>query len=179
MKNIFLNLSLTFAIMSVCNVTHADSKFSRLINVFNQGTVASAADINGVFSGRCYYRNFPDEALPGLLVAAEINGASADGPMFSPSGAFKILRHDSIITHPSNLYDSFTSEVEKLINVARSEQANVESVKISGGSLVSEYSGILARLARKSGPYVVVEINNVLENQTDEICYYFKKIKSW
>jgi hypothetical protein len=156
----------------------AASHYQILLDLYNQGTKATLAELKGWWAGRCYSVEQPDSALPDALIVTHIQGTVEDGP-FPGSTESRYLLSIVTTTLPSNpaYFDELTPELEKSFqNYVRSSE-HLSSVAVENESevVVNPDSKSTTHI-RKSGNILVGKLyyDSVQPQMT---CYFFKKLK--
>ena len=168
------------------NTSSEQSYFEQLQNYFAQGTLPTQHEIQGYWSGRCYKKADPSEAIGMALVAKNIRVAFSDknGPLFpshKPDSTFNMCAVSSSYPAPDQYDHISESDKESLLNYVASEEFKIQQVsEIREGALSTRMTSSTRLAVRKSNGYFFAQISAVDKSGTDAYvagyCYFFKKI---
>lgn len=159
-----------------------------------------AKDVNGWYSGRCFFRDTPSHAVASLLAADTSSGSSANGPLFR-GGDDRHITPLIDTTSAATAYDVIDAGESATISktLAASRELNAFPVRsneelVIAGHRTADLEARAYRL-RRSGRFLFLKLqcaettyctnlnawtsNNFLAYEHDAVayCYYFKKVK--
>ena len=154
-----------------------DTYFNQIGDLFAQGTLPSARETLGWWSGRCYKYDSPDKPTAALFVFEYNN--SKHGPIFPRNIKMLFLVHKNSTSPDSldNLTDDDKASVRKII------RSHNDPVRVENNSwLTRETTEFYAMELRKYQDYFVTRGSSSEGNELTVIhyyCYYFKKVYSY
>ena len=156
-----------------------DTYFNQIGDMFNQGTLPTAEETLGWWSGRCFQPNSPNRTSDGLFV---FRADDSQGPAFPLS--YQIFGFGRS-NNPADYYDTLTDAIEvkvrEFIVSSHARGFDFTAREKNGSWFTRETTKIYAQELRKYQDYFVMR---VFSSEGDELtvisyCYYFKKIYSY
>ncbi len=164
--------------------------FTRLTELYAQGTQPTKADLKGWWSGRCFWPNDPNRPYASLLLTAEDRVPSAQpapishGPLFPPETAPGESRYafwSLYFEGPPTLVDVLAETQERVTyeNLRESWSQltytyytdRSAAVKYPAGSYPHEWR------VRKYQQYFIVKRIMLNTGETERLCYFFAKVR--
>ena len=151
-----------------------DTYFNQVGEMFAQGTLPSAREVVGWWSGRCYRQDSPDEPTAALFVFEYNN--SRHGPIF-PRNVKMLFLVPTNSTSP-DYFDNLTDHDK--VSVRKVIRDHNDPVRVGNNSWITRSNGLEFWLRKHQGffivPYMIFADDDraVVKN-----CYFFKKVYSY
>jgi hypothetical protein len=161
------------ATTGTCNST--SDNYATLEQYYAGGTIPTASEITGWYTGRCYLKSARTTAKATMLAGfTEIIGGGG-GPLFPAKEALKFMVLEWK-ARSAEAYDNLSpNDAADVASYIESNKANAQTACIADNSLSITYNTRTKWQVRKAQDYLLVKY--LANNVTMAYCYYFKKIK--
>ena len=162
-----------------------DTYFNQVGEMFNQGTLPTAEETLGWWSGRCYRYDSPNRPINDVLVFRTDDRNNNNGPAFPPSYHYQMiaLTYDG---KPANYYDTLTDvkrvAIKKSLQRWVSSDHYMHTVRKNNGTWFTR--GTTKTYAQELRKYQDYFVMRMFSSEDDELtvfryCYFFKKVHSY
>ena len=143
-----------------------DSEFKKIAQMYDSGTAPTVSDLNGIWSGRCFSRSEPNEALNGGFIFQKSEHSRDVGPIENSGVTYEAWEYSNIDNGPE-YFDSLT-----LQDVLSNYESEFVPIKLESDRAELTVSDKTAAVSfRLSKNYLIMRSSRAGVNQ--ENCYYF------